>query len=174
MSCTIRPAQAADLVSINDIYNYYVHRSTCTYQETAEPIESRHEWFRRHGPAHPMTVAEIDGEVVGWGALSPFHSRSAYRSTVENSVYVAHEHRRRGIGDALLGDLITRARSIGHHTIIAGIDALQEGSVAIHARHGFVQVAHLKEVGYKFGRWLDLVYMQLIITPRGATFDHPE
>ena len=122
---------------------------------------ARQAWFERHGPEHPVTVAEVDGQIVGWGALSPFHTRSAYRFTVENSVYVDHDCQRRGIGDAILKDLIARARAIGHRTIIAGIDASQDGSVAIHAKHGFVKAAHLKEVGYKFERWLDVVYMQL-------------
>jgi len=165
VSCTIRLARGDDLASINDVYNYYVSHSTCTYQETPDPIEARRAWFERHGPEHPVTVAEVDGRVVGWGALSPFHARSAYRFTVENSVYVDHEYQRRGIGDAILKDLLARARVIGHRTIIAGIDASQEGSLAIHAKHGFVKVAHLRAVGYKFERWLDVVYMQLIVTP---------
>jgi len=101
---------------------------------------------------------------VGWGALSPFHARSAYRFTVENSVYVDHAHHRRGLGSAILSDLIARARTIGHRTIIAGIDASQEASIAIHAKHGFVQVGHLAQVGYKFDRWLDVVYMQLMVS----------
>ena len=163
MSCTIRLATASDLTAINDIYNHYVHESTSTYQERPEPIESRHQWFARHGNAHPVTVAEVDGRVVGWGALSPFHARSAYRFTVENSVYVAADHHRQGIGDALLADLIVRARAIGHRTIIAGIDGDQMASVAIHAKHGFVRAGELREVGFKFGRWLNVVYMQLNI-----------
>jgi L-amino acid N-acyltransferase len=165
MPWTIRLARRDDLAAINDIYNHYVSRSTCTYQETPESIESREAWFERHGPTHPVTVAELDGRVVGWGSLSPYHARSAYRFTVENSVYVHHERQRTGIGDALLNDLIARARAIGHRTIIAGIDGSQEASVAIHAKHGFVKVAHLKEVGYKFERWLDVLYMQLMVTP---------
>jgi phosphinothricin acetyltransferase len=163
MSCTIRLARHEDLSSINDIYNYYVAHSTCTYQETPEPIESRRAWFDRHGATHPITVAESDGQVVGWGALSPFHARSAYRFTVENSVYVSHEHQRQGIGGTLLTDLIARANAAGHRTIVALIDGSQEGSIAIHAKHGFERAAHLKEVGYKFGRWLDVVYMQLLV-----------
>lgn len=164
MSCTIRLAGRDDLAPINDIYNYYVCHSTCTYQETPEPIEDRHTWFERHGPVHPVTVAEMNGQVVGWGALSPFHARSAYRFTVENSVYVDHAHHRMGIGDLILADLIVRAHAIGHRTIIAGIDATQSASCAIHVKHGFVRVAHLREVGYKFERWLDVVYMQLMLT----------
>ena len=160
----IRLAQAADLGSINDIYNHYVLHSTCTYQEERESPESRQAWFDRHGPRHPIIVAELDGRVVGWGALSPFHARSAYRFTVENSVYVDHQHHRSGIGDGILADLIVRARTLDHRTIIAGIDAGQEASIAIHAKHGFVEVGHLVQVGYKFDRWLDVVYMQLMVT----------
>lgn len=161
MTFAIRLARSDDLPSINDIYNHYVRQSTCTYQETLEPMELRQAWFERHGPRHPVTVAEIDRQVVGWGALSPFHARSAYRFSVENSLYVHHQHHRKGIGDALLTDLIARARPLGHRTIIAGIDADQEASIAIHAKHGFVKVGHLREVGYKFERWLDVIYMQL-------------
>lgn len=161
MPCTIRLARHEDLAAINDIYNYYVLESTCTYQETPEPIERRGEWFDRHGPAHPVTVALINGQVVGWGSLSPYHARSAYRFTVENSVYVHPDHHRRGIGDAILQDLIARASALGHRTIIAGIDASQDASIAIHAKHGFKNAGYLRGVGYKFERWLDVVYMQL-------------
>jgi phosphinothricin acetyltransferase len=165
MSCTIRLAGSGDLASINGIYNYFVACSTCTYQEVPEPIDSRRAWYERHGPEHPVTVAELDGDVVGWGALSPFHPRSAYRFTVENSVYVHHHYHRRGIGDAILQDLIARARTIGHRTIIAAIDGSQEASIAIHAKHGFQSAGCLTGVGYKFERWLDVIYMQLILPP---------
>ena len=95
MPCTIRPATRADLPAINDIYNHYVVHSTCTYQETPEPIEGREAWFERHGATHPITIAEMDGAIVGWASLSPYHARSAYRFTVENSVYVDHRYQRR-------------------------------------------------------------------------------
>jgi phosphinothricin acetyltransferase len=159
----IRVATQNDLDAINDIYNHYVFNSTCTYQEEPEKIESRREWFAKHGPRHPVTVAEMDGRIVGWGSLSPYHARSAYRNTVENSVYVHHEFHRRGIGAAILADLIVRARAIGHRAIIAGIDADQTASVAIHAKFGFQHVGHLKQVGRKFGRWLDVIYMELLL-----------
>jgi L-amino acid N-acyltransferase len=165
MSWVVRLAGIDDLGPINDIYNYYVNRSTCTYQESLESIEQRQDWFAQHGPDHPVTVAVDGDQVVGWGALSRFHARSAYRFTVENSVYVDHRYQRRGIGDAILSDLIVRARTLGHRTIIAGIDGEQAGSIAIHARHGFVHAGHLKAVGYKFDRWLDVIYMQLTLTP---------
>jgi phosphinothricin acetyltransferase len=163
MGVTVRLARRDDLARINDIYNYYVGASTCTYQETPEPMEGRQAWFDRHGAKHPVTVAEDAGNILGWGSLSPFHLRSAYRFTVENSVYVDRDHHRKGIGDIVLADLIARARSIGHRTIIAGIDADQTASIAIHAKHGFVETAHLRQVGYKFDRWLDVIYMQLMV-----------
>jgi L-amino acid N-acyltransferase YncA len=161
MSPSLRDAIAADLDRINAIYNFYVEHSTCTYQEAPSTTAERQAWFERHGPHHPVIVAEVDGRVVGWGALSPFHARSAYRFTVEDSVYVDDAWRGRGIGRRLLEELVARARAIGYHTIIAGVDASQPGSLALHARHGFERVAHLSEVGFKFGRWLDVIYLQL-------------
>ncbi len=159
----LREAREDDLGAINAIYNHYVTHSTCTYQETPETIEGRREWFQRHGPAYPVTVAESDGEIVGWGALSAYHVRSAYRHTVEDSVYVAEAHRGHGIGSALLRDLIERARTLGHHAIIASIDASQAASIALHARSGFVEVGRFSQIGYKFDRWLDVVYMELLL-----------
>jgi len=159
----IRLATAADLERINEIYNHYVLHSTCTYQTEPEPIEGRRAWFAAHGTAHPVTVAEEDGRVVGWGSLSPFHRRAAYGRTVENSVYVDPTHHRRGIGRALLVDLIDRATRLGHHAIIALIDAEQLPSIAIHEKLGFERVGHLKEVGFKFERWLDVIYMQRLL-----------
>lgn len=160
---TIRPATESDLGAINDIYNHYVRHSTCTYQEEAEPMEGRRKWFGRHGEKHPVIVAEAEGRVAGWGSLSAYHERSAYRRTVENSVYVHHEYHRRGIGALLLGELIARARALGHRAIIAGIDSGQTASVALHARFHFEKVGQLKEVGFKFGRVLDVIYMELLI-----------
>src|SRR5215467_4716717 len=134
---TIRPAVKSDLKIINDIYNHYVLNSTCTYQEKPEPLKSRQNWFAHHGPKHPITVAVESSKVVGWGSLSAYHARSAYRRTVENSVYVLHQHHRRGIGSLLLEDLIVRARKAGHRVIIAAIDADQPASIALHSKFNF-------------------------------------
>jgi L-amino acid N-acyltransferase YncA len=160
---TLRPATESDLVAINDIYNHYVHHSTCTYQEESEPLDSRRQWFRHHGDQHPIIVAEAGGQVAGWGSLSTYHARSAYGHTVENSVYVHHQHRRRGIGSRLLEELIVRARQFGYRVIIASIDGDQAASIALHAKHHFEKVGHFKQVGFKFNRWLDVIYMELML-----------
>lgn len=159
----IRAATVADLGAINEIYNHYVLGSTCTYQIEPSTAEERAAWFAAHGPEHPVIVAEIDGEVVGWGSLSRFHARAAFRRTVEDSVYIRHDRQRLGLGGALLGELVVRARAVGHHCIIAAIDAEQAGSVALHARHGFAKAGQLREVGNKFGRWLDVIYMDRLV-----------
>ena len=104
-----------------------------------------------------MTVAELDGAIVGWGALSQFRPRAAYAHSVEASVYLRHDVHRRGIGKALLLDLIARAKAAGHHTLIGGASADQVASLALQ------QVGHFKEVGFKFGRWLDVIYSQIML-----------
>ena len=161
---TLRSATESDLVAINDIYNHYVLHSTCTYQEEPESLENRRHWFQHHGERHPVIVAEADGQVAGWGSLSSFHPRSAFRHTVENSVYVHHGLHRCGLGSLLLRELIVRARSLGHRAIIAGIDSGQPASVALHAKFQFEEVGRLRRVGLKFGRWLDIIYMELILS----------
>lgn len=162
----LRAATRADLGAINEIYNHYVLHSTCTYQEEPETLEGRRQWFEHHGERYPVTVAEVEERVIGWGSLSAYHARSAYRHTVENSVYVDYRHHRRGLGSLLLQDLISRARGLGHRVIIAGIDGGQTASVALHAKFGFIEVGRLREVGFKFGRWLDVIYMELLLSER--------
>ena len=159
----IRAACESDLAAINAIYNYCVLHSTCTYQITPESEESRRHWFCARTAAHPVTVAEVEGEVVGWASLNCYHPREAYARTVENSVYVRHDQHRRGIGRALLADLIERARQLGHHTILAGISAEQTASIALHEGFGFQKAAHLRELGWKQGQWLDVIYLQLLL-----------
>jgi phosphinothricin acetyltransferase len=159
----IRLATEADLPAIDAIYNWYIPRSTCTYQEQEDSFDSRVQWFHSHGPAHPITVGLIAGQIVGWASLSPFKERSAYRHTVENSIYLHHDHHGQGLGSALLQDLIDRARAAAHHTIIAIIDAEQISSLALHKKFGFEQCALLKEAGRKFDRWRDVIYMQLTL-----------
>lgn len=159
----IRPATEADLAAVNAIYNHYVEHSTCTYQLAPESEEARLAWFHRHGGTHPVTVVEVGGEVVGWASLNVFNPREAYARTVEDSVYIHHAHHRRGLGRAMLADLIARARALGHHTIVAGISSEQTASLRLHVGFGFEKIGQLREVGFKHGQWLDVVSMQLML-----------
>lgn len=161
----LRDATTADLTAINDIYNHYVLTSTCTYQVEPETEEGRLGWFRGRSPRHPVIVAEVEGTVVAWGSLSPFHKREAFARTVENSVYVSHRHQRLGLGRLIMEELIRRARAAGIHTIVAAISADQAGSIALHEQLGFTETGRLREVGRKFERTLDVVYMQLMTPP---------
>jgi L-amino acid N-acyltransferase YncA len=162
MSARIRLAEAADLAAISEIYNYYVLHSTCTYQLEPERLEDRRRWFDVRTHAHPVTVAETEG-VVGWGSLSPWNPRAGYARTVEFSVYVRHDSHRKGLGRQIVEDLIDRARNLGHHVVIGGASADQTASIALQESLGFERVGCLKQVGRKFGRWLDVVYMQLLL-----------
>jgi L-amino acid N-acyltransferase len=163
----IRLATRSDLPAINAIYNHYVLCSACTYQTEPSTDRERSEWFDAHGSQYPVTVAETSGEIAGWASISRFRLRKAYDRTVENAVYVRHDLQRGGIGMALLTDILERASALQYHTIIACIDAEQSGSLALHRRAGFEDVGRLREVGYKFDRWLDVVYMQRMLPPDG-------
>jgi len=163
MSITLRAAKVDDLPAINAIYNHYVEHSTCTYQTVPSTAHERRDWFNAHGPEHPVIVAVENDTVIGWGSLSRFHPRQAYCHSVEDSVYLHHEHQGRGLGSLLLGELLRRAVQIGHHTVLGGIDADQKASIALHAKFGFEKVSHLKEVGHKHGRWLDVIWMQKML-----------
>ncbi len=167
----VRPACAYDLPAINAIYNHYVLGSTATYQQEPEALANRERWFAAHGGQHPVLVVENAGEVVGWGSLSPFHPRAAFLHTVEDSLYVHHAHHRRGIGRLLLSALIARARAAGHRSIIAAVSGDQLASLRLHLSCGFREAGRLREAGYKFARWLDVVYLQLALA--GAAADAP-
>ncbi len=153
----------ADLPAIRDIYNHYVRTSTATFQLEPDTEAERLSWFRDHGEKHPVVVAEADGEVVGWASLSAWNKRCAYAASVEASVYIRSDNQRRGIGKSLLLDLIARARALGHHVVIGGACTEHPGSIALQERVGFERVACFREVGYKFDRWLDVVYLQMVL-----------
>ena len=159
----IRRATLDDAVAIRDIYNHYVLTSTCTYQYEPETLEQRQAWLCQRSDLHPAIVVTIEDRVVGWASLSPWKEREGYRFAVEFSVYIHHELHRRGLGQALVEELIRLARAAGHHTMLGGACSSQTASLALQESMGFRRVAHLKEVGYKFGRWLDVVYLQLIL-----------
>ena len=169
----IRPAGRADLGEINAIFNHYVVHSSCSWTTTPWSEAERKTWYDGHGEAMPVLVAERDGRVVGWAALSSFRAAYTLAGTLEDSVYVHHEFHRQGIGSALLGELIQAARGKGHRSILANISADQEASIRLHERFGFEKVAHLHQVGWKFDRWYDAVYMQLRLRDGSRTIQRP-
>lgn len=160
---TIRPAAATDLAFIAEVMNHYIATSTCTFHLEPRSPEDYAAWFRDRTDSHPVTVAEFRGHPAGFAYLSRWRPREAYRRSVEGSVYVHPERHRRGIGRALLADLIERARSLGHRTLIGGACTEAEASLALQRALGFRTVGVLKDVGYKFGRWLDVEHTQLML-----------
>lgn len=160
---TLRPAVESDLPAINDIYNHYVRTSTCTYAYVPDTLEQRQAWWQEHGGPFPVIVLAAGETVVGWGSLSKFRAREGYRFTCENSVYLHPDWCGRRLGPVLLDELVRLAGVHGFHSIIASICATQGPSIRLHARAGFVEVARMREVGFKFGRWLDVVYMQRMV-----------
>jgi len=159
----IRRATVADAEAINAIYNHYVRTSAATFQVEDETTEERVEELRSRPENQPITLLEADGEIVGWGALSPFRSRCAYRDTIELTIYVRHDCHRRGYGRVIVLDLIERARSLGYHTILAASCEESAGSIALLKSLGFDDAGTLREVGCKFGRRLTVIYLQLLL-----------
>ena len=156
----IRFAAEADLPQINAIFNHYVATSTCVWTTHPYTDQERKAWFDAHDATTPVLVAEKNGNIVGWGALSRFQTACTFHRTAENSVYVHPEFQRQGIGRQLLFELMQCARQAGHVSIIAAISADQAPSIALHNAAGFRQVGLFRKVGYKFNRYYDVLYMQ--------------
>lgn len=163
-AATVRPATAADLAAINGIYNHEVLHGVATWDEQPWTAQARLDWFtERQRLADPVLVAERGGEVVGFGYLSPYRARTGWRFTAEDTLYLAPDAQRQGIGTTLLGALVEAAQARGLHALVAVIEAGNAGSIALHARFGFVEVGRKRQVGYKFSRWLDLVEMERLL-----------
>lgn len=161
---SIRPAIAQDLPAILDIYNEAILNTTAVYDYEPHTLAARQAWFAaKQADQLPVLVAEADGVVIGFGALGWFRAWAAYQYTVENSVYVTPQRRGQGIGKLLLKALITAAQQRQFHAIVAGIDADNEASCRLHKQQGFQEVAHFHQVGYKFDRWLDLKFFELLL-----------
>lgn len=160
----IRPATEADLPAITDIYNEAGVGTTASYDLEPVSVAERREWMRHKSVAgFPVLVAEDEGHVVGFAAYGPFRDKAGYRHTVEHSVYVAQGERAHGVGRLLMRALVDRARGDGLHTMVGVLDADNEASVAFHTRLGFVEVGRMPQVGRKFDRWLDAVFVQLML-----------
>jgi phosphinothricin acetyltransferase len=160
----VRRATPADLPAVLEIYNEAVLNTTATYDYEPRTLAHRVAWFEEHERTQmPVYVAEAAGRLAGWSALGAYHQRPGYRFTAENSVYVAADQRGRGIGKLLLAPLIAAARDRGLHAIVAAIDADNSASVRLHAAFGFERVGLFRQVGFKFGRWLDVLYMERLL-----------
>lgn len=160
----IRPATEQDLPAILAIMNEVIANTLAIYAYAPQTLEERENWFRGQQAGHwPVIIAEMDGQVVGFGSIGVFRTRPAYKYSGEHSVHVHADHRGKGIGGILLKALIVEAKRLELRTLIGGIDSENVASIAFHARHGFVECARMKDVAYKFGHWLDLVFMQLIL-----------
>jgi L-amino acid N-acyltransferase len=164
VTLAVRDAETGDLPAVLAIHNHVVATSDAIFTEELDTLEGRLGWFSaRRAAGLPVLVAERDGKVAGYASYGPFRPWPGYRDTVEHSVHVAAEHRRAGAGRALLVELIERAHTAGVHVMVAGIDAANEPSIALHATLGFERCGYMAEVARKQDRLLDLVLMQLAL-----------
>ncbi len=161
---SIRLATEEDLPEILSIYNDIILHTTAVYDYKPHTLEMRKSWYAsKLKDNYPVFVAIEFDKIVGFSSIGPFRAWAAYKYSVENSVYVAAEHRGKGIGKILVPPLINAAIEKNLHVILAGIDASNDASIKLHMHFGFREVAHFREVGYKFGRWLDLKFLELIL-----------
>jgi phosphinothricin acetyltransferase len=161
---TIRPAEERDLESILDIMNDSILHSTANYFYDVRSSEYINGWFKeKRAENTPVLVSDLKGNVVGYATYSIFRPRDAYKFSAEHSIYIHQDFRNKGIGSQLMGSIIEAAKAQNFHTLIAGIDADNKGSINFHKKFGFEEVAHFHEVGFKFDRWLDLIFMQLFL-----------
>lgn len=157
---TIRPCRPEDVAAVCAIYNHHVLHTTVTFEEEAVSERQMLERVQTYAAEYPWLVYEHEGQVAGYAYAARFHHRSAFRHTVESTVYVAQDQQRRGIGRALYDALLPPLARRGCHVVVAAIALSNEGSVGLHEALGFMQVGQLREVGLKFGRWIDVGFWQ--------------
>ena len=160
----IRRAVVEDAEAIRAIYNVEVTSSTCTFDLVPRTLADQERWIFEHTGAHPAVVAlDGDGDVLGFGSLGVYRARPAYSTTVEDSVYVRRDQHRRGVGRAVLTELVRLATVHGFHAVIGRIVGGHEASIGLHEACGFEVVGVEREVGRKFGRWLDVVVTERLL-----------
>lgn len=163
----IRDAEVQDVPAITMIYNDAVRNTTAIWNEHEVDDVNRTAWLTdRRSMGYPVLVAIDDDEVVGYASFGDWRPFDGYRHTIEHSVYVRGDQRGNGVGKALMVELIERARGIGKHVMVAGIESGNEASIRLHAQLGFTDAGTLTQVGAKFGTWLDLTFLQLILDDR--------
>ena len=159
---TIRTASINDLKEITEIYNEAILKTVATFDTEEKSIGEQKKWFKEHGPKNPIIVAEENGKILGWAALSKYSTRCAYSDTSEISLYVKNEYQKRGIGKKLMKRIIEEGEKAGIHVVLARITQGNEKSIYLHKSVGFEHVGIMKEVGLKFGKRLDVYLMQKI------------
>jgi phosphinothricin acetyltransferase len=160
-SIPISAASTSDIPAITEIYNRVIATSTAVFSDRTVAEDDRLEWLEsRRARGFPILVARDAGRTVAFASYGEFRAWPGYRFTVEHSVHVAESHRRQGLGRRLVEALVEHAGHAGLHVLVAGVDADNEASLALHASLGFARVAHLREVAWKFDRWIDLVLLQ--------------
>ena len=160
MELVIRPARESDLPAILDIYNHEVATSTSTWDEELQTLAERRTWLRSMDRTEPVLVAETREAIAGFAYLHRMSEKAGWRFTREDTIYLHRDFRGRRIGRALLGALLDEARALGLHLVVATISEENEASLALHRSLGFQAAGRLEECGYKFGRWLSVVYME--------------
>lgn len=164
MIITIRRATESDLESILAIVNHSILHSTANYNYDVQTLGFQRQWFAlKQQQNFPIFVAQYEQQVVGFGTYGAFREKIGYQFTVEHSIYVAPDQVGKGIGKKLMNELILQAKQQKIHTMIGGIDASNTYSIDFHKQFGFVECGIIREAGYKFDRWLDLQFMQLIL-----------
>lgn len=160
----VRRAEIADAEGIRAIYNQAVTETNHTFDLVPRTIEDQQNWIaQRQGSLAALVAVADDGTIMGFASLSRYKERPAYSTTVENSVYVATHAHRQGVGSALMEALIELASAHGYHSMMARIADAQDASITLHTKHGFELVGIEREVGRKFGRWLDVALMQKLL-----------
>ncbi len=159
----IRPVRPDDALAIAEIYNHYIRSSPATFEEEILVADQMRQRIAETTQTYPWLVAEEDGRLVGYAYARRWRERAAYRYAVEASIYLDPAAVGKGIGSALLGALLAELRSGGLHCVMGGVSLPNDASVALLEKFGFRPVAHFKEVGYKFGRWIDVGYWQLML-----------
>jgi L-amino acid N-acyltransferase len=163
-SLIIREAKGKDLKTITEIYNHAILHTNVTFETDPRTLQSQDQWLSNRSRKHPVLVAEIDNAVVGWVSLNPWSSFKPYQNTAEISVYLQEDFKGRGIGKALVDEIIKKGKEADLHTIIARITEGNEVSINIHKSFGFKEIGVMKEVGVKFGKLLDVHLYQLILS----------
>jgi phosphinothricin acetyltransferase len=159
----VRLARAADNAQIAAIWNREALATAATTDTEPRTPRAQRAWLRAHDAVYPVVVAAEGTEVLAFGALAPYRPKPSYRRTVEDSVYVKDGYRGKGVGSLVLDRLVTLARARGHHSMIARITAVNEASLRLHERLGFLRAGVEREAAYKLGRWLDVVTFQLML-----------